>query len=328
MKSRWSLRAKAPPAKASSGKSLNAACLKSLPVIFLVEDNGYAISVPVEAQTAGGSISRLTEGFPGLFRQEVDGTDFLASYSAMKAAAGLLPRGQGPALVHAHVIRPYSHSLSDDERLYKTTEERRAEAERDPVMRFPKFLVDEGILDRHALQRITHEIDEEVHDATSSAAGGAAGGGIGDGASLFRDHRPHFRPVSPPSRIPRAADDDGRSDQCHACARRCAATRCAGVRRRRGRLQARAQLCRSQRQRRRVQGDARIADRIRLRAQLQYADRGSGDCGPRDRHGDARVEAGGGDPVFRLHLAGDDADSRRAGDAALALERNIFRARQ
>ncbi len=150
-------------------EALNAACLKSLPLLFLVEDNGYAISVPIEAQTAGGSVSKLTEGFPGLFRQEVDGTDFLASYRALKAAAAYCREGRGPALVHAHVIRPYSHSLSDDERLYKPTGERRREAERDPVTKFPKFLVDEGILDRHALQRITHEIDEEVHEATAKA---------------------------------------------------------------------------------------------------------------------------------------------------------------
>jgi 2-oxoisovalerate dehydrogenase E1 component len=150
-------------------EALNAACLEKLPVIFLVEDNGYAISVPIEAQTAGGNVSRLAEGFPGLFRQEVDGTDFLASYAAMKAAAAYCRAGNGPAMVHAHVIRPYSHSLSDDERLYRSSSERRAEAERDPVIRFPKFLVEEGILDRHMLQRITHEIDEEVHDATERA---------------------------------------------------------------------------------------------------------------------------------------------------------------
>jgi len=150
-------------------ESLNAACLNRLPVLYLVEDNGYAISVPIEAQTAGGSISHLTEGFPGLFRQEVDGTDFLASYRAMMAAAEYCRSGQGPALVHAHVIRPYSHSLSEDERLYRPAAERQAEAERDPVLRFPKFLADEGILDRHMLQRIMHEIDEEVHAATDQA---------------------------------------------------------------------------------------------------------------------------------------------------------------
>ena len=140
-----------------------------MPLLFLIEDNGYAISVPIECQTAGANISSLVAGFPGLFREEVDGTDFLASYRAMKAAAAYCRQGQGPALVHAHVIRPYSHSLSDDERLYKTPAERQAEAERDPVLLFPKFLIDQGIIDRHRLQLIVHEIDEEVHEATQQA---------------------------------------------------------------------------------------------------------------------------------------------------------------
>jgi len=150
-------------------EAINAACLDRLPLLFLVEDNGYAISVPVECQTAGGSISKLLEGFPGLFLQEVDGTDFLASYRTLKAAAEQCRAGLGPALVHAHVIRPYSHSLSDDERLYKTACERQAEIARDPVIRFPQFLIDEGLMDRQMLQRITHEIDQEIHDATHQA---------------------------------------------------------------------------------------------------------------------------------------------------------------
>jgi 2-oxoisovalerate dehydrogenase E1 component len=150
-------------------EALNAACLARLPLVFLIEDNGYAISVPLEFQTAGGSISRLVSGFPGLFRQEVDGVDFLASYCVMKKAAAYCREGAGPALVHAHVTRPYSHSLSDDERLYKTAAERAAEAERDPVVRFPQFLIEEGVIDRHMLQRIAHEIDQEVHQATERA---------------------------------------------------------------------------------------------------------------------------------------------------------------
>ncbi|MCL4401359.1 MAG: dehydrogenase E1 component subunit alpha/beta [Acidobacteria bacterium] len=150
-------------------EAMNVACMKRLPVLFLVEDNGYAISVPVECQTAGGSISRLLSGFPGLLRLEVDGTDLMASYGAMREAAAYCRAGSGPALVHAHVIRPYSHSLSDDERLYKTAAERQAESERDPVLNFPKLLIQEGVLDRHALQRITHEIDLEVHEATQAA---------------------------------------------------------------------------------------------------------------------------------------------------------------
>ena len=117
-------------------EALNAASLKRLPVLFLVEDNGYAISVPVEHQTAGGSISKLVRNFPHLHVEECDGTDPLESYDALTRAVAHCRARSGPALVHAHVTRPYSHSLSDDERLYKTPEEREAEAHRDPV---PKF---------------------------------------------------------------------------------------------------------------------------------------------------------------------------------------------
>jgi 2-oxoisovalerate dehydrogenase E1 component len=141
---------------------MNIACLERLPLLVLVEDNGYAISVPVEKQTAGGSISRLLEGFPGLLRIEVDGTNFIDSFRAVQHAADYCRAGQGPALVHAAVIRPYSHSLSDDERLYKSRGEREQEAERDPLKTFPELLTREGILDRHGIDRITREIDREV----------------------------------------------------------------------------------------------------------------------------------------------------------------------
>jgi 2-oxoisovalerate dehydrogenase E1 component len=143
-------------------EALNAACLDRLPMIFLVEDNGYAISVPVECQTAGGSVSRLLAGFPDLLTREVDGTDFLASYGALSEAVEHVRAGAGPALVHAHVIRPYSHSLSDDQRLYRTEAERAAEAERDPLVRFPDELVRTGVLDRAALQFVVNEIDKQL----------------------------------------------------------------------------------------------------------------------------------------------------------------------
>jgi 2-oxoisovalerate dehydrogenase E1 component len=150
-------------------ESLNAACLKSLPVLYLVQDNGYAISVPVGCQTAGGSVSKLVTGFPGLKIFEVDGLDFIASYVTAREAVAWCRAGHGPALIHAHVIRPYSHSLSDDERLYKTEAERAREAASDPVMTFPKWLVDEGILDRQRLQLLLHDVDQEVHAATDYA---------------------------------------------------------------------------------------------------------------------------------------------------------------
>jgi 2-oxoisovalerate dehydrogenase E1 component len=150
-------------------EALNVACLNRLPILFLIEDNGYAISVPLEFQTAGGNISSLVSGFPHLLREEVDGTDFLASYRTLRQAASYCRAGNGPALVRARVVRLYSHSLSDDERMYKTAAERAAETARDPVLNFPKFLVDQGILDRHRLQLILHEIDEEIHQATQEA---------------------------------------------------------------------------------------------------------------------------------------------------------------
>ncbi len=147
-------------------ESLNAACLENLPLVYLIQDNGYAISVPVEKQTAGGNIARLVSGFPNLKRLEVDGTDFMASYHAMADAVAYARARKGPALVHATVTRPYSHSLSDDERLYKTKAERAAEEARDPNIKFPEWLVAEGVLDRQALQLIVYEVDREIQQVT------------------------------------------------------------------------------------------------------------------------------------------------------------------
>jgi 2-oxoisovalerate dehydrogenase E1 component len=150
-------------------EALNAACLKLLPVLFLVEDNGYAISVPVEAQTAGGSISRLVRDYPNLHLEECDGTDPLVSYEVLGRAAEYCRARKGPALVHAHVTRPYSHSLSDDEKLYKTPEEREEEAHRDPIPKFGLLLVREGIVDEQELERLEAEVDHEILEATDFA---------------------------------------------------------------------------------------------------------------------------------------------------------------
>jgi len=150
-------------------EALNTATNLKLPVVFLVEDNGYAISVPVEVNTPGGSISKLLTGFPGLFIQEVDGCDLLGSYEVLSRAAEYARARKGPALVHAHVIRPYSHSLSDDEVHYRTAAERQADAEKDPLARFPKYLLEQGLADQAALDRIAREVDEEVQTAAEVA---------------------------------------------------------------------------------------------------------------------------------------------------------------
>jgi 2-oxoisovalerate dehydrogenase E1 component len=150
-------------------EALNTACNLKLPVLFLVEDNGYAISVPVEVQTAGGDVSRLVKNFPNLFLQRCDGTDVVESLAVMKRAAQYCREHRGPALVHAKVIRPYSHSLSDDEKLYRPDEERTADAERDPVKRFGAVLVDEKVIDHDGLQKIKDEIDALVNEAADQA---------------------------------------------------------------------------------------------------------------------------------------------------------------
>src|SRR5580698_2747391 len=150
-------------------EAMNAASLDNLPLVFLIEDNGYAISVPVEKQTAGGNVTQLVAGFPNLKRIEVDGTDFVASYQALSEAAAYARARKGPALVHAQVTRPYSHSLSDDERAYKTNVLREEEAHHDPVPKFGLFLVREGILDEKELEAIEAEVDREVREASDQA---------------------------------------------------------------------------------------------------------------------------------------------------------------
>jgi 2-oxoisovalerate dehydrogenase E1 component len=150
-------------------ESLNSACIGKLPVVYMVEDNGYAISVPVEVQTAGGDISRLVSTFPGLFVQSIDGTDFLQSYKAVGDAIAYARARKGPAFIHAKVIRPYSHSLSDDEKLYKTPDERASEATRDPIVRMAEFLKSEELATAEELAQLVKDVEREVKEAVEQA---------------------------------------------------------------------------------------------------------------------------------------------------------------
>jgi 2-oxoisovalerate dehydrogenase E1 component len=150
-------------------ESLSTASALKLPVVYLVEDNGYAISVPVEVQTPGGDISRVVEHYPGLRVFRCDGTDFLASYRTMRDAVAHARDRKGPVLVHATVIRPYSHSHTDDERLYKTTGEREAEARRDPLRRMQQFLKTEGLASEQDLAGMLASVEAEVNQAADEA---------------------------------------------------------------------------------------------------------------------------------------------------------------
>ncbi len=150
-------------------ESLNTASNRKLPVLYLVEDNEYAISVPVEVQTAGGSISKLVANYPNFHFEECDGTDPIESYAAIKRAVDHIRSGKGPALVHGHVIRPYSHSLSDDEKLYRPESERQKDAQRDPITKFQMFLIREGILDEAGIEALERSVEEEVTAASDAA---------------------------------------------------------------------------------------------------------------------------------------------------------------
>jgi 2-oxoisovalerate dehydrogenase E1 component len=154
-------------------ESLNTACNLKLPLLYLIQDDGYAISVPVEVQTAGGSISRLVRDFPNLLVMEIDGCDPLESYSALQQAITHVRERRSVAFVHAHVIRPYSHSLSDDERLYKPSEERTEEAMRDPIKTYAEFLLREELITEDELAELKASVDEEVNQAAEEALAAA-----------------------------------------------------------------------------------------------------------------------------------------------------------
>ena len=150
-------------------EAMNSASNLKLPVLFVIEDNGYAISVPVEVNTPGGNISKLVANFPNFFFAEVDGTEPIECYNILRQAVAYCRSGQGPAFVHGHVVRPYAHSFSDDERLYRSEAEREADALRDPLPKMQMRLLREGFLDEAGITRLEQAVDEEIRVATEVA---------------------------------------------------------------------------------------------------------------------------------------------------------------
>ncbi|MEQ8329461.1 MAG: dehydrogenase E1 component subunit alpha/beta [Longimicrobiales bacterium] len=152
-------------------ESLNTACNLGLPVVYVVEDNGYAISVPVEVQTAGGSISKLVSGFPKLAIYECDGTDVVEMHRTAGEAIAYARERKGPALIHAHCTRPYSHSMSDDERMYRSEAEREEQEARCPLRRTRALLVEAGIATDDELDALEADCEAEVSRAADEALG-------------------------------------------------------------------------------------------------------------------------------------------------------------
>ena len=150
-------------------EGLTTACVNKLPVLFMVEDNGYAISTPTWIQTPGGSISKALENFPGLKIFVCDGNCPIESYDTMVEVEKYLRAGNGPVLVHAEVTRPYSHSLSDDHGYYRTKEDLADEAFRDVFNSFPRFLTDTGLFTSDEVKTHLDEATKEVREAMNRA---------------------------------------------------------------------------------------------------------------------------------------------------------------
>ncbi|HEX9886589.1 MAG TPA: dehydrogenase E1 component subunit alpha/beta [Longimicrobiales bacterium] len=150
-------------------EAMNTASNLRLPVLFVVEDNGYAISVPVEVQTAGGSVSRLVSGFPHLLIRECDGTDVMDVYDAASELVAHCRTRQGPALLHAHCVRPYSHSMSDDERMYRPEPEREEQDARDPIGRTRATILRLGLATEEELDAMEEKAARDVAAAADEA---------------------------------------------------------------------------------------------------------------------------------------------------------------
>ena len=305
-------------------ESLNTACTRRLPVLFLVEDNGYAISVPVEIQTPGGDIARLVSTFPGLEVISVDGTDALASYAAMRRAVAYTRGGHGPALVKANVVRLYSHSMSDDERQYKSKAERDEERRRDPLTRFARFLTREQLADDNTLARIASEVDDEIQDAADRAVAAAAPDRSTvldyvyspdvDPASDEFDVRgtPEGDPITMVAAINRTLKDEMERNpklvifgqDVADCSRTEALSTVKG---KGGVFKATLGL-------QRAYGRERVFNSPLAEANIVGRAIGMA----------LRAQAGGRNPVLRLHLARHDADPRRTDDVAVSIEQRLF----
>jgi 2-oxoisovalerate dehydrogenase E1 component len=150
-------------------EAMNTASNQKLPVIFLVEDNGYAISVPVEVNTPGGNISRIVANFPNFHFAEIDGTDPVASLAAFQAAVAHCRAGLGPAFIHGHVVRHYSHSFSDDDKNYRCAAERESDLLRDPIARMRERLISEGILTEPEIIELEKALERQAAEAAERA---------------------------------------------------------------------------------------------------------------------------------------------------------------
>jgi 2-oxoisovalerate dehydrogenase E1 component len=150
-------------------EALNFSCLHKLPIIFVIQDNGWAISVPVHKQTAGGTIAKMARGYEGLSVFEIDGCDYLETTAALQKAVSKARAGVGPSVVVAKVPRMGPHSSSDDPKKYKSQEQLDKELERDPIVRFEEFLLGEGTFTQGELQALRDQCFQDIEESADAA---------------------------------------------------------------------------------------------------------------------------------------------------------------
>lgn len=150
-------------------EAINWAAREKLPVIFLIQDNKYAISVTIKEQMAAKSVYHMTAGYEGLNRYEVDGCDFMACHAAAADAVAKARRGEGPSLILAHTVRLLPHSSSDDQRKYRSESDLEKDRQRDPIPRFEQFLIENKIVTQADLSKIQKEVLDRIDKAATSA---------------------------------------------------------------------------------------------------------------------------------------------------------------
>ena len=143
-------------------EALNWASRDKTPVIFHIENNGYAISVPIEDQTAGGSVYKISAGYDNLARFNVNGTDFFETHLAFKKAVERARKGKGPSLIQSDVVRLLPHSSSDDQRKYRPEEDLEADRKRDPLLVFANTCIHEKISTLEEFDAIIEKVKTEV----------------------------------------------------------------------------------------------------------------------------------------------------------------------
>ncbi len=185
-------------------EAINWATRDCLPVIFLIEDNQYAISVPSEQQAAGRSVYEMVMGYKNLHRHKVNGLDVAETYETFRHCVGLARAGKGPSLIVAQVVRLTSHSSSDDQRKYRDAKELERERDQDPILQFGNYLLQKKLATKDELDQLGRRVKEEVNAAAEEALAAKMPSAEEVEKHLFAsNHNASVKSAAPPTNTPR-----------------------------------------------------------------------------------------------------------------------------